>query len=149
MARDDTARFEIGHPAPDRGRVSAWLLLFAFAGAALAWSLQIGANAAITGIACTGGGGERFPTTDWGSGLLVAIGVNLAALVVALAALLAAWSTLRRTHREEGAHSGGVMDAGEGRTRFIAVWGVWASVLFILAIAFNTISVFWGSLCPA
>ena len=40
-----------------------------------------------------------------------------------------------------------MMDAGEGRTRFLAIWGIWIGLVFMLAIAFNTISVFWAGLC--
>ena len=71
--------------------------------------------------------------------------VNLAALVGATLALALSIRNLRRTRHEFG--SGGVMDAGEGRTRFLSIWGIWLSVLFIIAIAFNTIAVFWSRLC--
>jgi hypothetical protein len=43
--------------------------------------------------------------------------------------------------------SGGVMDADEGRTHFLAIWGIWLGVVFMLAIAFNMISVFWIGPC--
>jgi hypothetical protein len=39
------------------------------------------------------------------------------------------------------------MEAGEGRSRFLSVWSIWTGVLFLLAIAFNTLSVFWVGLC--
>jgi hypothetical protein len=73
--------------------------------------------------------------------------VNLAALIGAGLALALGVRNLRRTRHEHDAGSGGVMDAGEGRTRFLSIWGIWIGVLFIVAIAFNTIAVFWIGLC--
>jgi hypothetical protein len=69
-------------------------------------------------------------------------------LAAALATALAV-RNLRRTGREHADGSGGMMDAGEGRTRFLAIWGIWIGVVFMLGIAFNTISVFWAGLCNA
>jgi hypothetical protein len=40
-----------------------------------------------------------------------------------------------------------MMDVAEDRTRFLAVWGVWLGVAFMVAIAFNTVSMFWVGLC--
>jgi hypothetical protein len=38
MAARNDATFDIGHPAPDRGRVSLGLLMLALLGAPAAWS---------------------------------------------------------------------------------------------------------------
>lgn len=73
--------------------------------------------------------------------------VNLAALLGAGLGLALAVRNLHRTGRESAGESGGVMDAGEGRTRFLSIWGIWLGVVFILAIAFNTVAVFWVGLC--
>ena len=144
MAGSDQATFDTGHPAPDRGRVGLGVLMLALLGAPVAWSLQHLALYAVASVACSGElQGASGGAQDWLSWVLPLI--NLGALLVAgLATALAAW-ILRRTRHEYG--SGGVMDAGEGRTRFLAIWGIWLGVVFMLAIAFNTISVFWTGLC--
>ncbi len=142
-------RFNIGHPAPGRGLVGPWRLAFPLLGGPLAWSLELSIGSGLAGIFCTAGGPVRSqtPALTWSEP--AAIAVNLLALVVAAVALWVAYSNLQRTGREQEARSGGVMDAGEGRTRFLSVWGVWISVLFFIATCFNTIFLFWGGLCAS
>jgi len=67
--------------------------------------------------------------------------------VIALVSLAVAFRAFRGTRGERKDSDGGVMDAGEGRTRFLAVWGIWIGVLFAIAIVFNTVSLFWTDLC--
>ncbi len=145
MASPRDKSFDIGHPAPDRGNVSGWTLLFALGGGAFAWSAQIAINSAIAGAACAMGAGlsHDIAAPDWAQ-MLTAI-VNLLAMLVALGALALSYMAMRRTQHRAG--RAGVIDAGEGRTRFMAIWGIFAGILFTLAIGFNTISVFWRGLC--
>ncbi|MGQ9366397.1 hypothetical protein [Azospirillum sp. ST 5-10] len=141
------ARFDIGHPAPERHKAGPWLLFVTLFGAPLAWTLQLLVNSSIAGLACLTGTGARADVARWAWADPVIVAVNLVALVAAGVAFLVALRSLRLTHGEEAHRSGGVMDAGEGRTRVLAIWGLWSSVLFFLAIAANTVSVFWGGLC--
>jgi hypothetical protein len=118
--------------------------MLALLGAPAAWSLQHLALYATASGACSGqfqaaSGGAQH----WLSWVLPLI--NLGALLIAGLATALAARILRRTRHEYG--SGGMMDAGEGRTRFLAIWGIWLGVVFMLAIAFNTISAFWVGLC--
>ena len=149
-ANDGTARFDVGHPAPDRGRTSAASLLFGLGGAAFAWTLQLMATVSLAGAVCSAGdgpGGFSRVRPDGAQPTLMVI--NIAALAIAALAFYVAWSAYCSTPGDSGAthRTGGIMDAGEGRTRFIAIWGIWASALFICAIAFNTLDVFWVGLC--
>ena len=41
------------------------------------------------------------------------------------------------------------MDAGEGRTRFLAVWGLFTAMVFIVALLANTFSLFLVPICHA
>lgn len=146
MAHSKHSGLYIGHPAPDRGRVGRWMLAFALFAGPLAWSLQIAAGAVLGSFACpTGDGPARPGGIDWAQAAMVA--VNLAALAVAVAGLLAARLCLGRTGRSETETFRGVLDAGEGRSRFLSVWGLFSGALFVFAIAFNTVSVFWVGLC--
>jgi hypothetical protein len=147
MVEHQGVHFDIEHPAPHRERVPLRLLLFGLSGGALAWALQLATNSAIAGVACLAGGGERpwAPRWEWAEPASMAI--NLGALLLAFLALAVASLSIRKTRHEEAERSGDVMDAGEGRTRFLSVWGIWASLLFILAIGFNTISLLWSGLC--
>ena len=147
MTNSRGAEFDIGHPAPDRGRIGLGLLMFALSGAPIAWALQLLTGSSIAGLACLSPHGVAVETAriDWGNPVMIA--VNIAALALAGLALVASIVILRRTgHESEGGHDS-VMDAGEGRSRYIGIWGLWTSLLFIIAIAVNTISIFWSGLC--
>jgi hypothetical protein len=144
MAARNEATFDIGHPAPDRGRVGLGLLMLCLCAAPTLWSLQHLVLYAFASHYCSGDlVGSARAALGWVQWLLPL--VNVAALLGAGLALILSFRILRRTRHEYG--SGGVMDAGEGRTRFLAIWGIWLGVVFMLAIAFNTISVFWKGLC--
>ena len=148
MAARDEATFDIGHPAPDRGRVTFGLLMLCLFAAPTLWSLQ---QLVLYGFASHYCGLEPAVAARANAGWLEWLlpVVNLAALVGAALALALSIRNLRRTRHEVAGGSGGMMDAGEGRTRFLSIWGIWLSVLFIIAIAFNTIAVFWRGLCNA
>ncbi len=139
--------FDIGHPAPARGKVPGWQILIALGGAAALWLGQLFYGTAVAGMVCLdrSGAAEGVPP-DWADASLAL--VNLGALALSVIALLLGIRNLRRTGRENEDKSHGVMDAGEGRTRFLSVWSIWASVLFIVAIAFNTGAVLWRGMCP-
>lgn len=147
MANTEPTGLSIGHPAPDRDRVSAGALAFALVAPGLAWSLQLSAGAALGRIACVGGDGAA-PRFAGVAGLQVAvIPVNLVALAVAVAGLIVGWLAFSHTRVQSGGETEGLLDAGEGRSRFLAVWAIFAGVLFALSIAFNTIGVLWRGLC--
>ena len=145
MPRKD--EFDIGHPAPDRGRVDLRLLAFGLVGAPLAWAAQLAINSAIPGIVCVGPTGDTVDAAAAVPAVAMAA-VNFVTLAVGLVALFVSIRSLRRTRGEEVDRSGGVMQAGEGRTRYLAIWGIWTSILFLLVIATHTISFFWSGLCP-
>ena len=146
MAARNDAAFDIGHPAPDRGRLGLGALMLCLFAAPALWSLQ---HLVLYGFAshyCSGSlAVSARDTVSWVHWLLPA--VNLAALLGAGLGLALAVRNLHRTGSETEGESGGVMDAGEGRTRFLSIWGIWLGVVFILAIAFNTVAVFWVGLC--
>ena len=145
MTNDSGNRFDIGHPAPGRSVTSNWWLWFGFLAAPLAWSLQLSVNSGLTGIACLGTAAPDVELRGWTEPAIVI--VNLCALAIALLGLAVSIRNLRRTHAVEQGDGRGVLGAGEGRTRYMSVWGIWTSVLFFCAIAFNTVAVFWEGLC--
>ena len=138
--------FEIGHPAPHRARARTGPLLFALGGAALGWALQFAIAASSSGLACREADGARLPEAGWAGALM--FGADILALALGLAALGLALAARRRTRAETHPRAGDLMDAGEGRTRFLAVWGIWGGALFLLAIAVNAALAHWGMLCP-
>jgi len=66
-------------------------------------------------------------------------GIDVVAIAIGIAAGLVAWRTWQRTQQEAGAGAHTLIDAGEGRTRFLALCGVLASAGFLLALVFASV----------
>lgn len=142
---NDTS-FDIGQRAPGYGRVGWSAVVFSLFGAAVAWSVELAINGSLGGTACLVGYGQNHATIrGWGHDAI--IGVNLAALLIAIAAILIGLRSVRLTRTPDTFDVGDVVHSGEGRTHFLSMWAVFTSLLFFCAIAFNTIAVFWGGLC--
>ncbi|UIJ71011.1 hypothetical protein [Aurantimonas sp. HBX-1] len=139
--------FKVGHPAPARRRVSAALLSLGLLGAPIGWSLQLLAGSALAGLSCVSESGVVEPQSGYDWAYPAMIGANAAAVVIGLAGLAIAFHTFRQSGHVGADTHGGVMDAGEGRTRFLSIWGIWASVLFLIATANNTLTIFWSGSC--
>ena len=108
-------------------------------GAPLAWGLQFVVIYAFASQLC------MVQSPSWLPWLLPA--VNLAGLVGAALALRALLLHLRKTRQEHEDQAGSMTDAGEGRTPSSQSGASGSAIVFLLAIAFNTIAVFWRGLC--
>jgi hypothetical protein len=137
---------DVRHPSPERGKVSPWLILASWALAPAVWTLQVVGSYLLTSKACYPGygplSGTRVP--DMSDFVLFAslVALGLAALAFWLA--LIGW---RRTRCEKkgGAHH--ALDAGEGRTRFLALCGLIISTIFAAAIVFEALSAIFLQNC--
>jgi hypothetical protein len=115
--------------------------LFGLFGGPLAWYLQLCAGYALASQPCFRGGlGVTAPlrTEQWTWPAMIL--AMLTAVAVALLALLVSWRTFVRT-RAEG--SGGVthmIEAGDSRTQFLALWGVLLGAAFALAAAISAVA---------
>lgn len=113
------------HPAPSRDKVGNSALLFAFLGGPLAWFVYHGVGYALFSTPC-------FPSAERNSLLpesaswvwVPAIAAFLVCVAVAFLSGVVGLRLLRRTRDERAGSSGGLEEAGTGRTRFIAYWGV-------------------------
>ncbi len=148
MAHSERPSFDIGHPAPDRRRVGALALLFSLVGGAAAWSLQLTAVSAMAIALCSSGAaGGSTTVANAGSIQTALLAVNLVALLIAGLALFQAYRCLEATGHIRDGHTLGLLDAGEGRTRFLAIWAIFSSTLFLIAILANSVSLSWSRLC--
>ena len=120
-------------------RVRLRVLLFGLVGAPPLWLAQLILSYAISAVACYGG---DHPTTIASGGSLrtalfafdaVALSLSLAAVIVACAS----WRAVR-VQQQSGP---------EGRTRFVALWGVMSSLCFFSAIVFHTLASVMAPLC--
>jgi hypothetical protein len=125
----------VSHPSPLRGRVSPWLLSVALFAAPTAWFVQLNISVLLGMRRCAGFGEDAASSLVTGS--LVAVG--LAAVVIVLLALWASarsWN-LSRSEADGGHHS--ALTSGHGRTRFLAIAGLLANSMFLIAVGFSLI----------
>jgi hypothetical protein len=129
------------HPAPHRERVGTLATAFGLLGGPLAWFCQSCAGYALSSWPC-------FPTEQrffappaaysWSSGLTA--GISIAAVVVALLAAWVSWNAFRRTQGEAAGDHRHALEAGTGRTRFLALWGLVVGITFAVVAAFTGLS---------
>jgi hypothetical protein len=130
MIPDDAALTH--HPAPQRHRVAMFESVFGLIGAPLAWLLQLDVGYALASWPC-------FPKDQRGlvpvagfawtwPAMIIGMG---AAVAIALAALGVSWRAFRATETEL---------AGGGRTRFLALWGMWLGGSFALATLLTSVA---------
>jgi amino acid transporter len=109
----------------------AWFALF---GGPIAWFVQLCAGFALASEPCFAAGermkaplGPQLWTASAMTGLL------LASILIAMMALWVSWLAFTRTRAEgEGDHRQ-VMEVGSGRSRFLALWGIFLSAGFAIA----------------
>jgi hypothetical protein len=147
MTDTQHAPLNIGHPAPQRHDIPAPTTLFALGAAPFAWLAQLLAGFATTSYVCFTGLAHSPPAgvPGWLPPLLSTI--NIVALLVALAGLAAGARLLRRTAGERAERSGGLLDVGEGRTRFLVTFSIFSSAVFCVGILANSFSLFVVPLC--
>jgi hypothetical protein len=136
----------ITHPAPDRDKVSFWALMFGCCAAPIFWLGQLGLGYGLSAQVCYGG---NHPTVTAMPGTLqtALIVFDVVAIVAALAGGIVSFASWRATQEEKkgGAHQ--ALHTGEGRARFMALWGIMSSLWFLGAIVFNTIGSLVVPLC--
>ncbi|RTL88486.1 MAG: hypothetical protein EKK29_05110 [Hyphomicrobiales bacterium] len=139
MSDEIMKAYGVEHPAPHRTRIPDAALFSALLAPPLAWSAQLLLNYGLASHACFPSWSPKAsPMWGWLDASLLAI--NLAALVIAIAATVVSFVLWRRVSREAAGSHEDLLDAGQGRTRFFAIWGVWSGVWFIVQILFGTIA---------
>ena len=127
------------HPSPHRERVGAAGLLIALWIGPAAWASQLMIDYGLASYSCFPSDAPRAtaPTSAWYPERLVLVGVNILCLMLAVAGVGVAYRSWRAIRDEKpGAHQR-LLDAGEGRSRFLAACGVFAGLVFSLAILFH------------
>ncbi|HEX4534644.1 MAG TPA: hypothetical protein VH000_10465 [Rhizomicrobium sp.] len=137
---------DAAHPAPYRARISFWALMFGCCAAPIFWLGQVMLAYWITAAACYG---SDRPTVTHAPGLLTGmlIALDVIAIAAALAGAFVAWRGWRITKDEAGGGRAQALHTGEGRTRFLALWGLFSSLCFAIAIVFNVIASLTVPLC--
>jgi hypothetical protein len=130
---------DTAHPAPHRHKVSRRVLALCIMAAPALWLVQTALGFGLWAYGCYPG---DHPVT-WRGGasaytfVLIFDGI---AVIAALAAGVMSYSVWRSVHDEvEGDHRH-LISTGEGRTRFMAMWGMLFSGCFLAAILFATVT---------
>jgi hypothetical protein len=131
------------HPAPHRHRAGTLALAFGLLGGPVAWFAQLCAGSALSDWPCFPGDQHRVAPVSGSGWTTGAIGaMSLAAFAVAICAMLVSLHLLRRTADEARGGHGHLLEAGTGRTRFLALWGALAGAAFAVATAFTAVGYF-------
>ncbi|HEY1837347.1 MAG: hypothetical protein WBQ17_02915 [Rhizomicrobium sp.] len=136
----------VSHPAPTRNRAGFYALLFGAAAAPIFWLGQMMLGYWVSALACYGG---NHPTTIASGTALrsTLIVFGIVALLAVLAGAIVSWRSWRLSRDEKKGGPNVAIHVGEGRVRFLAIWGLMSSLWFFGAILFNTIATIVAPLC--
>jgi hypothetical protein len=123
--------------APEARSASFLVLLFGCIAAPVFWTGQLMLGFGVSAHACYPG--DHPILLDRTGPLFTAMIVfDAVALVACAAGAAVSWSAWRKV-RQTGGQSH-TLHTGEGRSRFLAMWGMLSSAWFFLAILFNIIA---------
>jgi hypothetical protein len=130
-----------GHPAPHADRMSVSETFFCLFAAPVAWLLQLTCGYALASEPCfrEGEGVLAVPAQLYWTWPAMVV-LTAAAVALALAALAVSLSAFRRTRHETPGDARDLMDVGAGRTRFVALWGIFLGGGFALAAAITAVA---------
>jgi hypothetical protein len=130
---------DMAHPSPYRHRVGLAALLFGASAAPIFWLGQLILGFAVTAFVCYPG---DHPAPLAAAPLLgrALIGFDTIALLACFAGGAVSWWCWRQTAEEKRGGPRHALHTGEGRARFLALWGIISSLWFFAAILFNTIA---------
>jgi hypothetical protein len=129
------------HPAPHAQRMSSgqtWFCLFA---GPLAWLLQLACGYALASEPCfRDGGRSSIPplALEWTWPAMIVL--TVAAVAISIAAFILSRRAFDRTRHEHPGGTQQLLEAGAGRTRFLALWGMVLSAGFAVAAAITAVA---------
>jgi hypothetical protein len=134
------------HPSPLRGHVGRFALWFALLGAPLAWSLDELAAYLIASNSCGPKGYSQASLLMRGSSAAY-LALTALTWLIAVAAVWVALANWRKTKDEHPGGGSHLMELGEGRTRFMSMWGLMTSASFAVAFAYLAVQNLAAPLC--
>lgn len=124
------------HPAPHRDRTTLAALSFAGIAPPLAWSLHLVVNYAFASHFCFPDGQPLNAASFHGLRVLLLL-IDGAALVISALAMLIAYRAWQASAEEMAEIGSSMVETGEGRTRFLAIWGILTGMVFFVAVIFD------------
>ncbi|MBL1264264.1 hypothetical protein [Candidatus Methylomicrobium oryzae] len=144
MAHD--ARKDPFHPSPHREEVGLTSLWIGILGAPLIWMALEMVSSALTASLCktdTTSIAPQHTDTVW----QYLLPINLVAFLLALIAAGVAINNWRKVRHERAGSAHDLLEIGEGRTRFLAMFGLLTSGGFLIALIFSALMLFLVPLC--
>lgn len=145
--QDSDPPLTLTHPAPHRDNVGASVLFTGLLAGPVVWGLQLVANFALASHACYPDGAPLTAPASHSTWAIILL-LNILAAILSLAGAVLSYQHWRATREEHPGDASHAIEAGEGRTRFIALWGVMTGLGFFVAILFNTLALFMVPQCP-
>jgi hypothetical protein len=125
-------------PAPETRSVKFITLLFGASAAPLFWLGQLMLAYGFTAYVCYPG---DHPLTGVGGWLFSALLLfDAVALIACAASGFVSWRAWLQSMRTQPMASHHILQTGEGRDRFLSMWGMMSSLWFFFAVLFNTIA---------
>jgi len=125
-------------PAPETRSVKFITLLFGASAAPLFWLGQLMLGYGFTAYVCYPGDHPLPGAGGWMFSVLLLF--DAVALIACAAGGFVSWRAWFYTTHGQAASSHHVMHTGEGRDRFVSMWGMMSSLWFFCAILFNIIA---------
>jgi hypothetical protein len=147
MARNATLT-GAAHPAPYRHHVGTTLLVLILFVVPLLWGIRLVANFAIASHFCFPGDLRRYALPNpLGWVWPTMIGIDVLTILIALAAILVSYRNWRIASEESAGPRSPLIEIGEGRTRFLSMWGLLIGALFVIAVSFDLVALFIVPVC--
>ncbi|MGE5537544.1 MAG: hypothetical protein ACM30I_02930 [Gemmatimonas sp.] len=137
----------VRHPSPRRARADGRVVAFGLLGAPFAWALAHVVTYSVAAVVCYPGHEPRAGIGGLGWVTPPLLFVYAAGLVIAAAAGVAARRAWAASREEAHGHAGHAAEIGEGRTRFMALWGLMTSGVFFALMVFDAIALLLVPLC--
>lgn len=140
MVNDTSAMHGAAHPAPHRREAGLLALAFAVLAGPAAWSTRLLFNYGLASTTCFPDPSQPFTRTTHPEWLRVVMLTSEAvAIVIAALGAFVAFRIWQSTRHESEGHVGRLLEVGEGRTRFLALWGLIISLAFLLMNLFDAV----------
>ncbi len=146
MNSDNSEIASVSHPSPHREKVSLNSLWFGIVGAPVAWMTLELMSYILTSSKCDKSNGTQLTSEPYTVSSYLILFCVIAGIIALWALITAARNWKKTRHEMEGsAHN--LLEVGEGRTRFLAIFGLLTSIGFVIAFVFSIVTLFLLHLC--
>jgi hypothetical protein len=125
--------------APETRSVRFLTLLFGACAAPIFWLGQVMLSYGVTAIICYPRDHPQH-LTNGGPLFTALMAFDAVALIGCAASGLVSWRAWQRVRKDTVRDHRHVLHSGEGRDRFLAIWGIMSSLWFFAAVLFNVIA---------